>query len=585
MNTITFYGGELIFKFKYDKELKDKVKAIHGCRYDSSEIAWKLQLSSLLPKDIENVRRFAENNGFTVTALANDAMDKALLSINDFTKLVESTTSNLDISSVTLKEGIELRDYQKAGVEFLVTTRNSILGYAMRLGKSLTTGVALKYLNAFPVLVVTTASTKLHWEREFSDKLLVSNTHIISGKTPYKLPTADVYIVNHSIVSYHYHNLSKIAFKAMIVDEVHNYGTPSKKSKQKDENGLIIYNRYNAVKELGKAIPIKFGLTGTLFRNNIKELGSVLDVLGLLDKIHSKNMWNFLHEYTNAEHNGYGWKFSGGKNIEKLSSLLKSTGAFLRKTKEDVLKDLPPIQYATIPVELSNREEYEEIESGIRTLLKTNRDKKKCKFNFEASDDFLGTKPEDSGKEVEVISQVIKQLTLLREAAGRGKVDDVCQWIDQFLEETDEKLVVFAHHQTVQKELINTYGSKACSIMASHSIQKREDQIHEFFNNSEKRIIVCSLKAAGEGIDLSMANTVLHTEYWWNPAVMDQASARIEKVGKTAPLNVYYASAARSIDQYSEQIIEEKRRLSAAVNDVKLNESEESLLRFFLGSE
>lgn len=566
MKRITLYNDHLEFSFPYDYDLKEKVKGISpACSFDGTNRVWRLPVSAIQVDTIANLDKLVTDHQFNVPDMVKDRLKTVREEREAFKKLATASNHEMDLSDIYLADGITLRPYQKAGVEFLIRSKVAILGYVMRLGKSLTAGVAIKKQRAFPLLVVTTASTKLHWQNEFTNKLLVTNCHVLNGKSEYELPEADVYIINYAILPDHVYALKKINFKSIIVDEIHNFGSKSKKPAGKDAYGRSRHNRYSALYDLTKNIEIKYGLTGTLFRNNIKELANILDVMGIMSEKLGMNSWKFLHTFTHAEHTGWGWKFSGGKNLDQLNELLVASGTFLRKTKEDVLTELPKVQTTILPVEISNRREYKQLENGIRVLLNTG------KHPLPDDDlEFLGASTEDLRKKyggtnarIEYIREVIKQLTLLRECVGRGKVESAIEWIEDFLRETDERLVVFAHHKSVQQALLQHFKG-ACSILAEYSPEKREEERQKFSNN---RLIICSLKAAGEGISLAAANTVLHTEYWWNPAIMDQASARVEEVGKLDPINIYYLSAENSIDQYSEAVIAEKRILTTAVSE------------------
>ena len=390
---------------------------------------------------------------------------------------------------------------------------------------------------------------------------------IINGKTPYALPESNVYVLNHAIIQYHKDNLLKLNAKSLIIDEIHNFGSKSS-------------SRTKAAIELGKKIPVRYGLTGTLFRNNIKELSTILEVIGVMPRI-ATDSFSFLHTYTNAEHNGYGWVFKGGKNLLELNNRLISSGSYLRKTQLDVMKELPPIQTTVLPVAITNRKEYSMIESGVISTVSKVQDNLLLFNEFIEQNSVEGrrlglAKKKFNEEKKELINQVLKQITLLKECVGRGKVDAAVEWITAFINDTDEKLVVFAHHKTVQAALLKQFPDNSCAILAEYSGEKREEQRNLFNTDPTKRIIICSLMAASEGIDLSSANTVLHTEYWWNPAIMDQASARIKRVGKTNPLSIYFISAEESIDQYSEGIISKKSALNRAVDGV-----EEQDLNFF----
>lgn len=561
-------NNRLIFQFPFNVEVKERVKKCHSrCRFDGEKRIWHIPVGAISHNDIPKIEAVINEYGFD-----GDALEYIRGKAEEREKLLDlskKTDYDLDLTDIDL--GFTPRGYQNVGVKYLMDAGTAILGDGMRLGKSVTAGVAIKKLRAFPTLVVTTASTKIHWEREFREKIKIPTTFVISGRSETEIPKlTNVVIINYAILADHVDMLQLYGFKSIIVDEAHNFGSKTSA-------------RTKALKKLTKRIPVRFGLTGTLFRNNIKELATVLDCLRLFEKL-GYSEWDFLHNYTEAEHNGYGWKFSGGKNLEELYERLRSHGVYIRRTKYDVIAELPPIQQTTLTVPISNRAEYNRLEKKLQGIMRAIGDAKDqmdwVSEHLEGQQ--LGwAKVNLSAHNRENKDDMLKTLTQIRELVGMGKVEEAIRWIDDFLRETDEKLVVFAHHKSVQNAILEHYGDLCCSILAEHSPEKRELNRHEFQTNPNKRIIVCSLKAGSEGIDLSAASTVLHIEYWWNAAIMDQANARIEAVGKTSPLYIYYLSGESTIDQYSEQLIDYKRRLGDSVSDGKNSEIPLDIYAFF----
>lgn len=554
---ISHHKGYIVFQFPFDGVILSEIRSIPGRHYIQKDKQWILPVTSLTTEAINKIKRLKSDFNFKISEEVDAILSTKLESNANFKHLAELNDVDEDLEGLEISKDVTLRGYQKAGIQYLIHSKSCILGYEMRLGKSITAGAAVKYLKAFPLIILTTASTKIHWKQEFENKLLVDGVHIINGKTPYDLPKSNVYILNHAIIAYHKDNLLKIGAQAIIVDEIHNFGSKSS-------------SRTKATIELTKKIPVKYGLTGTLFRNNIKELSTILEVVGVMPRIASDS-FSFLHTYTHAEHNGFGWVFKGGKNLTELNNRLVTSGSYLRKTQADVIKDLPPVQTTVLPVIITNRKEYELIESGVFDTVSKVQDNLLLFNEFLENSNLEGrrlglAKKQYNEDKRELINQVLKQITLLKECVGRGKVESAVEWIKTFLEETDEKVVVFAHHKTVQSALLKEFGKDACSILSEYNAERRELERNTFNTDRSKRVIICSLMAASEGIDLSSANTVLHTEYWWNPAIMEQASARIKRVGKTDPLNIYYVSAVNSIDQYSEKIISEKSALNKAVD-------------------
>jgi len=210
------------------------------------------------------------------------------------------------------------------------------------------------------------------------------------------------------------------------------------------------------------------------------------------------------------------------------------SNCMVRRTKEEVLNEVPSKSFYSVEVPLSNRAHYDSLTDEIRSL------------RTKAAKDLV-YRAERKGKIFE-----------LRKILGVGKVEAIVDWIHDFLEQTNESIIVFAHHIDVQQALIAAFPDAAKVLGSSSATLAENNQNKEDFQSKKKRILIGSLLVAGEGLDLSVANTMVFCELGWTPVQMEQALGRMEAVGKTDPLTVYTFIGENTIDIKLAGMLKEK---------------------------
>ncbi len=160
----------------------------------------------------------------------------------------------------------------------------------------------------------------------------------------------------------------------------------------------------------------------------------------------------------------------------------------------------------------------------------------------------------------------LSRVNKLRQLVGTGKVPAAIEWITDFLDQSDEKLVVFAYHRAVQQALVDAFP-KALHLMADDTMNERQAAKEAFQQDPAQRLMLCSLSVASEGITLTAAATMLCLELDYVPArLFDQMEGRIDRNGQTRPTQVYYALAENSLDQRMMKLLESKWRIVTAAN-------------------
>ena len=452
-------------------------------------------------------------------------------------------TETTTLPNITIPELDDiLYPFQKEAVAFIEAKNGrALLALDMGLGKSIISLSWLKLHNdKKPVLIVCPATLKLNWLREinkwFPDE---NNIQILSGKYPSEDIYGDIVIINYDILSDWVDVLINVPFKVMILDESHFIKNRAA-------------NRTKAVKTISKKIPHILALTGTPILNRPIEIYNVLKILA---PNHTPNFWEYVNRYCGARHNGFGWDFNGATNIDELHNRLTSTIMF-RRLKKDVLQDLPDKVRTYIPIELDNKNTY-----------------------IRAEEDFVDFIYKTKGKNAAMkisSAEAIAKVEVLKQVAVKGKLNQVKEWIKDFLA-TDGKLVVFAIHRFVIDELMKEFKDIAVKVDGSVTRANRDKAVQAFQNDDNIRLFIGNINAAGVGLTLTAASSVAFIELPWSPALLDQAEDRCHRIGQKDTVNIYYLLGVDTIEERIVKMLDSKRKILDTVLDGKTT-SPESLL-------
>lgn len=501
----------------YDAKVVKDIKDIPGRIWDVKAKVW------VVPKSAD-VLDFATKYEF-------EMQESVAAELREFVKNYEmlleaSTKQDTDFRVDGLS--MDLLPYQRAGVEYALKTKRTFIADAMGLGKT-AQAIATAHANGqFPVLVVCPASLKENWNREIK-KWCPQHTSVVINSQD-ELTIADFIIVNYDIVARYIEQLKFANLQGLICDESHFV----KKSSTK---------RTKAVKTISRMIPrdgIVILLSGTPILNRPVELVPQLDIIGALPKLGGQ--WAFLRRYTNAKKTRFGWDFSGHSNLGELNLRMRQI-CYIRRIKEDVLKELPAKQRNTVYIEPDPKtwRNYKLAESDLIAYLKEN------------------------GLHAGNTAEHLRRTNILKRLSGEAKLPEVFEWIDSFLESTDRKLVIFAHHRAIVGEIANKYN--ALSITGDTPLPKRQEAVDLFQTDPDHRIIVLNIKAGGVGLTLTAASDVLFVEQSWTPGEHDQAEDRCHRIGQHNNVQIYYILASGTIDEYIYDLIQQKRIVVDAATD------------------
>ncbi len=417
----------------------------------------------------------------------------------------------------------------------------ALLADEMGLGKSIEALLWIKkHPKRKPIVVVCPASLKWMWE-DFAHHILKTRCEVLNGRTPPKMrkklleSNHPFIIINYEILSDWKKYLKKLKPKIIIIDEIHYI----KNHKAK---------RTRAIRSLVKKITYVIGISGTPLLSRPSELWNTLKLIRP-DIFKSKLL--FTIRYCNRKWTNFGWDISGATHLDELHAKLNST-MMIRRLKKDVLKELPEKTRYVIPFEIERKEYDEAANNFIKWLSKKSISKAKRAAR----------------------AQHLVKMGYLKRLAAKHKMKMVIQWIDDFLEENDGKLVLFCVHRDIVKILHDKYKDISVTIVGGIPQAKRKTAVHSFQKNPKIRIFIGNIKAAGIGITLTAASSLAFIELGWTPGELTQAEDRIHRIGQKNAANIYYLVAKDTVEEHLCRLLQRKQKILSATLDggTKINQ-------------
>ena len=394
-----------------------------------------------------------------------------------------------------------------------------LVGHEMGLGKSLIS-LLLAHRNQHlrPVVIVCPASLKWNWSNQLTQHFNLMGS-ILETTNPNKHHVdkrRKFFIVNYDILKGWTPFLKSINPQLIILDESGSYlGNPRT-------------IRTKQVRALCKDVPHILALSGTPFTNRPAQLWPTLNIL---DPDSFPSFWPFGIHFCGGKLGAYGWDFSGATNMKELHSILTSS-LMIRRKKRDVLKDLPPKSRHIVLVDIKGRDQYESEKDKFIGWLRKNVD--------------------DSGQ----IARKLKierdaKMATLKRLAGELKLPSTIEWIQSFMEETDEKLIVFGVHRSVLGELRKSFTHHAF-VDGSVSGSDRQREFTKFVKDKRTRLFLGNIIAAGTGWSATGCTTTMFAELDWTPGSHMQAESRTEGINrgiKGVPSTNYYLLGKGTIEE------------------------------------
>jgi len=484
----------------------------------------------------------------------------------DIFKLAEKLRSFDGIENPDMPAELDarLRPYQHDGVGWLTFLAeysfNGILADDMGLGKTLQTLAHL--LNEIkigrltqPTLIVAPTSLLGNWAKEAARFTPTLSTQIWHGSDRksqgLQFDQVDIVITSYALVTRDIELLREQEFGFVVLDESQAIKNPAAKVTQ-------------ALKTLD--VKRRLCLTGTPLENHLGELWSQFDFLmpGFLG---SRKHFNRYFRNTIETHNS-------AERQARLGALIKPF--LLRRQKEQVASELPPKTEIIREVTLEGAQArlYESIrvtmEHRVRQLL---AERGLARSHIEMLDALLKLRQTcchpklvklDTARGIEESAKTDLLLSMLQELIAEGK-----------------KILLFSQFTEMLGLIELELNAANINYVKLTGRTRKRDEVIEAFQHGDVPLFLISLKAGGTGLNLTAADTVIHYDPWWNPAVENQASDRAHRIGQNKPVFIYKLVASNTVEEKILSMQQNKQQLA----DQTLNQGEQQAVNAMTADE
>ncbi len=419
----------------------------------------------------------------------------------------------VDPSRIVAPKGKVYLPYQHEGIQYALSRQRVLIADEMGLGKTIQ---AIGVMNTecidrreYSVLVICPKSLIPNWMDELAEwRRGISRVHVC-----------------------HYEGLRKLdidprGYDLVVVDEAHYIKNPkTQRSKQvtaiaKDAKRLLL-------------------LTGTPILNSPIDLFPILELL-------APEVWNDYFAYarkycdakyvpfiTKSGYNGSRWDVSGASNLGELSERLHES-CMIRRMKADVLTELPEKRWQVVLLDNSKKGESFLPELNVENYNAVIKKLRSQKVEFE-------------------------KISSLRHEQALAKVPEVIQFVEATLASVP-KVILFAHHWDVLDKLytwLQPYG--VVRITGETSLEDRGHAVDCFTDDPNCRVFLGSMHAAGVGLNLTVADTVIFAEADWSPSVMNQCADRAHRIKQKNAVNIYILVLDNTLDARIMKVLVKKQ--------------------------
>lgn len=444
----------------------------------------------------------------------------------------------------------KLYKYQKQGSYIIYKFGGrALLGDEMGLGKTLQAlYYAFKMPSKRPVVIVCPASVKGVWEFEIHQNLK-QGACILEGRSAKKVLTkSEFYIINYEILKGWMDFLLDLDPKIVIIDECHYITNPD-----------ALRTQYTH--ELCLDADHVIAISGTPLMNRVTEIWPILNIIRPNEY---DNFMRFAWRWTKPKKTATGWNYDRVRNdLHLLNKHLLKT-CMIRRRKVEVLKDLPPKSRRLIPLHITTgREEYNKADRDFMLWLKQQS----------------ALKALNASKAV-----AIARMSYLRRLVVELKLPYIEEYIDNWLIQTEEKLVIFGIHTKPLEQLYNKYKKQAVLIYGKVPTRLRKEMVADFQTNPSRRLFFGNIQACGAGITLHAASTELIIELPWNPAVLGQVEDRIHRIGQEEHVSINIMVVKDTIEEDFVTMQKRKGSMFEAVMDGKATVTSLQVIRHTLNA-
>lgn len=519
--------------FEYNRCFIDMMKKEFKAKYNIATKEWYFQIGL---EDSFKLKSFLELNRFENR--------KVVLPCE-----IELKESSKAIDEDILREMIEYldfpmkpRDYQIEGITYMINHGNCINGCECGTGKTMQSILYVEVLDLFPCLVICPSSVKSSWLKEWKQWNPNRTIHVIDSKdgenTDWK---ADVTIINYDYlykrgkskeeIKLRYSRSLSKKWGTVILDEIHLCKNPKSL-------------RSRSVKKIVKKSTKVLALSGTLIMNRPQELINVLDILGRFKEIFP-NLQYFLYRYCNAKRTRFGLDCSGASYTLELNSII-SHYCYFRKSKRDVLTELPDVINQIVNCPITNKKEYKQAEDDLITYLEG--------IDIEAAERALK-------------AEHLVRISNLKRLSLEGKLNFIEQFLKDWIESNeDDKIIVFGTLKEPLKQLHQKFKDESELVIGESTTEDKMNKVERW--KEKKQILFANTATLSTGVDglQKVCSNMIFVEYPAGPTDLEQAISRLERMGQKNSINVYFLLSDETIDTRIGEIFKEKSKIINAVN-------------------
>ncbi|KRE26204.1 helicase [Agromyces sp. Soil535] len=461
--------------------------------------------------------------------------------------------------------GLELMKHQ---IRFIEAAREGhrtfLLADEPGLGKTAQSVLAASVADAYPLLAVVPNVVKMNWAREVERWTPHRRATVIHGDGDSLDAFADVVVVNYDVLDRHMAWLSTLGFRGMVVDEAHFI---KNLQSLRSRNVLALADRIRRAAPGGD--PLLLALTGTPLINDVDDFRAIWQFLGWIQGDRpSPLLLGRLEEagLTPADHGFYS---EARRTVIDLG--------IVRRRKVDVAADLPDKRIADLPVELDDelgrsvraaeRELGNRLVGRFRALVEA-RNLRIGDLEEDQRDQFIRAVAHAELEESKSAKSGENVFTMVRRI-GQAKAGLAADYAAQ-LARSVGKVVFFAKHIDVMDQAEAALAARdlrTVSLRGDQTALQRQAAIDAFNKDPEVAVAVCSLTAAGVGVNLQAASNVVLAELSWTAAEQTQAIDRVHRIGQDEPVTAWRIIAAHTIDARIAELIDSKQGLAARALD------------------
>lgn len=446
----------------------------------------------------------------------------------------DARIADLDALLAAYPPGKTPYPFQFEGIKFLYGKDRALLSDEMGLGKTIQAILAMRARihsgQVQRVLIVCPKSLLPTWEREVNEWAQELSVSIVHGPNRKNALARKhhVYITNYETVAkeicdhLRQQHPSLPDFDLLIVDELQN---------------LKNISTVRTKSVIGVRAKQRWGLTGTPMENSFDDY---------------RTIWRVIDPA------------SVNKRLDQGGFVWWTRTNVLRRLKRDVLKDLPStrLQVAYVDLEGPQASHYRHLESQSR---------------HDAEDEVRKRGPQSDfalrGYVLELISKLKKQCVIDEETSISAKIEWLKEHLSAIEQEThgEEKLLLFTQYPDLAvnrwRLLDRLKQYHPMVYYGGTSLKERKTFEERFAADDRCKVALIGIMAGGTGLTLTRANHLVFLDQWWNPSVMDQAAARIHRIGQNRTCTVTYLLARGTIEDKIHALLQDKKQRSSRVTD------------------